>query len=754
MPVSSPETPSWSANVAPDFKRDFKRLLFYALATYVAAVGLRLAAYPAWSADPATRVGNAPIMNTPDAYAWLAGAVRTAILQDEPMAIMARSFAALGPSLDNVAYFTPVLIASLVGPVVVLWAWTLGSLEAGLAAGLIAASAPGFFGRTHLGFYDTDMVTLLFPLLAAWMLAQWLRPYLAPRTLFPWRTPKTMPTEPVKQSGKKGKRAAVDVEEAPAPIPPSAVARPCALLLWALGIGVFLRFANPWHERLTDFNLLLFYVGVALVLLLCARPIRPVLLWGMAVVGAVGFHGWPGMAGALALIGAARLRPAWFAAVSRSVWPPLLVLAGLLVLEISMLETIRMRFFFYLQRYLAPVGPAQAAEAQALGLGYPAIAQSVAEDSRLGWVVFELLHWYCWPAGLGVLGFFLVMAFRPAALLLTPLTAIGLSGIVLGARMAMFASPAVGLGLALPLTWLASRLWRGSKSLRRKNNWRVASSAVLSLMLGIVFLWPGFFEYPELPPKPCLSPEFARVLMELSKNSPADCQVWCWWDWGYAANYYARRATLADGGAKRQMGFIHPLSLVLGGSNPLQANQMIHLLGRDGAAWLGWNKLSPDKANEFFASLGANRAIEQSPRKQYVAVNIEALAFVDWMTYFASWDFYAKQGVKAKAQEIEGPLNFNPSNGTLLHAAHPFPLQVASADLLRPRKSQHLAYGNGHGAHFVYCEQLKTSYLLDDRAYDSLLVRLLLGSPDAPELAPYFRLVFDGSPMARIYEVL
>lgn len=750
-----------STSAALDFKRDAKRLLLYALLTYLAAVGARMLVYPAWSADPSTRVDGAPIMNTPDAYAWLAGAVGAAGRQDEPMAVLARAIAALGPSLDDAAYFAPVLVASLVGPATALWAWTLGSLEAGLGAGLIAGLAPGFFGRTHLGFYDTDMVTLLFPLLASWMLAQWLRPYLAPRTLFPWRAARVVQPKATRQSRKREKRAegqTVAVQERTIRTPASEVANPCALLLWAFGVGLFLRFANPWHERLTDVNLLLFYLGVALVLGLCARQARPALLWGLVVLGAAGFHGWPGAGGALALVALARLRPAWLARLSGSIWPPLLVLAGLLVLEISMLETIRMRFFFYLQRYLAPLGSAQAApsllpQAAEQTLGYPAIAQSVAEDSRLGWDFFEMLHWERWPAVVGAAGFLLVLVFRPAALLLAPLTAMGLSGLFLGARMAMFATPAVGLGLAIPLAWLVSRLLDSAGRLRGKP-WRGAVSPVLSTALGIVFLWPGLFiEYPELSPRPCLSPEFARGLGELSRITPQNARVWAWWDWGYAVNYYARRETLADGGGRRLMGLIYPLSLVLGGADPQQANRMIRYATRENAPWLSWNKLPPDQANAFFASLGSQNIDVAGKPKQYVAVNVEALSFLEWMTFYASWDFYFKQGVKGKAQEIDGPLNFDPASGILTHAAHPYPLKPASADLLRPTGSQRLKYAES-GLHFVYCEQLKTSFLLDDRAYDSLLVRLLLGPPDAPDLAPYFRLVYDASPMARIYEVL
>lgn len=731
---------------------DWKRIVAYGLIVYLAALGLRFAVYPDWRRDPTTHIGDAPIMSTPDSYAWLSGAKGAFLTQDEPLAVLARALAILGPSLDDIGYFAPVFIASLVGPVMVLWAWTLGALEAGLAAGLMTSLSPAYFGRTHLGFYDTDMVTLLFPLLAGWAVAHWLRPFLTVRVFASQRliakgqTPKV-----TKQGRRREKNLAKNRVIATATEPPRAEVKQ-SVYFWAFVIGLFIRFSNPWHERLPDFNLVLFYVAIVCVLTLSARDARPLLLWGLAVLGAVAFHGWGGCGGAVTLLLLFRYRPAWFARLTRSVWPALIALGCLMVLEVSMLETIRSRFLYYLQRYLVPVGSAQAADTSLLSqvadrtLSYPAIAQSVAEDSRLGLDFLELLHWWQWPAALGFVGFATVVIMRPVALCLLPLSAIGLSGLFLGARMAMFGAPAVALGIALPLFWAMERL--------ASHSWRRFIAACASLGLGVLFLLPGLFEYPHLSPKSCISPEFGRGLIELSKMAPTGSLVWAWWDWGYAVNYFSRLPSFANGGQKRHMGVIYPLSLVLGTSNPLQASQMIRYAAQNPSPWKTWNALSPDKANEFFSGLATKKFDYKAKDKQYLGVNIEAFSYLDWIMLYASWDFFTKQGAAALAQEIEGPFNLDTKNGIVAFANKPMSLALASIDIMATHASKHLEFPSNSGPHLIYCEPAKMSYLLDDRAYNSMLVRLLLGSPTAPEFSDFFKLVYDGYPMVRIYEVL
>ena len=84
----------------------------------------------------------------------------------------------VGTSPAAVAFWFPALLASFVAVIAFAWVWALGSIEAGVAAGILTSIAPGFLARTLLGFYDTDLVTLFFPLLMTLAPASWAMRYM------------------------------------------------------------------------------------------------------------------------------------------------------------------------------------------------------------------------------------------------------------------------------------------------------------------------------------------------------------------------------------------------------------------------------------------------------------------------------------------------------------------------------------------------------------------------------------------------
>ncbi|MBQ7617274.1 MAG: hypothetical protein IJS50_00205, partial [Desulfovibrio sp.] len=152
--------------------------LCFALLTFLAAFLLRWQEWPNWE-DPEFRLGSEWLLATHDAYHWVAGAEGFGLAYDHPMALMLKGLATLlhlEPA--TVAFWFPMLLASLVALIVFAWVWALGSLEAGLAAGLLASFSPGFLARTLLGYYDTDLVTIFFPLLITLAPATWAMRYM------------------------------------------------------------------------------------------------------------------------------------------------------------------------------------------------------------------------------------------------------------------------------------------------------------------------------------------------------------------------------------------------------------------------------------------------------------------------------------------------------------------------------------------------------------------------------------------------
>ena len=92
-----------------------------------------------------------------------------------------------GAEPAQVAFWLPPVMASLVALLIFLWAWGMGSMEAGFCAGILASLSPGFLARTMLGYADTDLVTLFLPLLIGLAPAVWVMHFLRHPLALPFR---------------------------------------------------------------------------------------------------------------------------------------------------------------------------------------------------------------------------------------------------------------------------------------------------------------------------------------------------------------------------------------------------------------------------------------------------------------------------------------------------------------------------------------------------------------------------------------
>lgn len=70
--------------------------------------------------------------------------------------------------IDWVMLFISIFIAPLIVVPIILFAKSVGDLKIGVIASLIAVSFSDFYGRVALGYADTDMFTLLMPLIAVY----------------------------------------------------------------------------------------------------------------------------------------------------------------------------------------------------------------------------------------------------------------------------------------------------------------------------------------------------------------------------------------------------------------------------------------------------------------------------------------------------------------------------------------------------------------------------------------------------------
>jgi len=381
---------------------------------------------------------------------------------------------------------------------------------------------------------------------------------------------------------------------------------------------------------------------------------------------------------------------------------------------------------------------------------YPGITQSIREAKNVvDWTNFFVgVSVTSWTGVLGGLGLLLILALRPAFLLMLPLTALGVGSLFMGVRFAMFGGPSFALGLGLGVHWLG-------KAILDRTGARQNVLTLVQILLAGVCLLGYTVSYRDLAPTPVLAPAHAEALMKLRTFAPKDASVWTWWDFGYATQYYAERMTPTDGG--RHAGRdIYPTALALMTPSARQAAQVINMsAGLDQDPARRWDKQSAQEVQQSLALLAASDQPMKRPPTQYLVVCWETMTLLHWMGFYGTWDVVAGNGTFAKTQAVDEAFTVDQNRGVMLFRAGSQPIPVRSVDMLTAGGIRRAGFPVNPGApHLIINDVAKSVKLMDDEAYNSMAVQLLIGDPNRAEVASYFKLVHEGFPLVRIYEVL
>lgn len=726
----------------PDLRADWKRLALLAALGYCLTLAVRLLEAPNWNA-PALMAGGERILATHDSYCWLAGAKGVNEYASFGMAGLARLLSGLlGAPLWAVGFWAPPFLGGLTAVAAGLWGWQLAGRRAAILPGIIGALAPAFYYRSRLGYFDSDVFTLLMPLLLGLFLAA----IMAPCCSRAW--------------------AASQAErENPAPAP--------AWLPWlALGFGLVARTAHFAHDDIHPLGIGLYWLALGLAMATALPGRRALALSLLTVYGLAAYAGprrfgmeifQPGLAdlsGVMLAAGAAWLcwkrpaRPAWLRRWLDKPWPWVAALA-IMTLACGLLLPLG-PFWAKALSYFKPVADAGLAHLPSgeAAPSYPGITQSIREAKNVAdFGLFFAGASFSTLAGVaGLLGILAVLALRPAFVLLLPITALGFASLKLGTRFSMFGGPVFALGLGIGAHWLgkilARRLGRGERFL----TWVQIGLAALALLIYAP-------RYADTRPTPVLAPPHALALMDLRQSAPRDAEIWTWWDFGYATQYYAERRTPTDGG--RHAGRdIYATALALSTDSFRQAAQVIRLsasqgIGQEGGPARRWDSMSARTVQQEIEDLKARDLILPPARPQLLAVCWENVPLLYWISFYGSWDVVAGTGRHAAVMQIGEAMDVDKLRGELRIKSKKTPLPLGSAEVLGAKGLERIRITeHPGGAHLLINEISRQAMLLDDVAYNSMAVQLLIGNPDRPEQSRYFKLLHEGFPLVRIYEVL
>jgi len=744
----------------PDFAADWRMLALLLALGYCVTAGVHLMDLSRWS-GPSFWVNGERILSTHDAYCWLAGAKGVNSYGQFGMAALAALLAKLsGQPLWSVGFWAPPFLAGLTAVATGLWAWRLAGLRAVLLPALLGALSPGFFFRSRLGYYDSDVFTQLMPL----TLGVFLAVLLAPCCSRSW-----LATPAERDAGNGG-------------LP--------RLLPWlALGFGLVARVAHFAHDDVQPLGVGLFWLALGLVAVTGLPGKRVAALRLLLVYGLAGYTGQrsfgiavfsPGLSGLLGLALAAGLAwllwagphrsvssaadmagtastdgrlgnrvgvwfGVWFASWCDKAWPWLAALAAL-ALACGLLLPLG-SFWAKALSYFKPVADVAAAH----GPSYPGITQSIREAKNVADVA-TVLAGMSMTATLGVLGALgvaAVLLLRPAFLLLAPTMALGFASLVLGTRFTMFGGPVLALGLGVGLYWVVKAL-----ALRFQLPARLALWAQVLVTLGCLLL-AYVPVYSTARAMTVLSPAHAGALLAYRDIAPRDAELWTWWDYGYASQYFGERMTPSDGG-KHAGRDIFATALALSTDSFRQAAQVIRLSasqGNDPAR--RWDTMTAQAVREEIDSLRERDLPLPPVRPQHLVAAWDNLVLLYWISYYGSWDVVEGAGRHASVSVLRESVDIDEASGTLLRKKTGSKLPLASAEILSEKGVERIAMPEHPGAsHLVVNRLAGQTMLLDDAAYNSMAVQLLIGNPDRPEQARYFKLLHEGFPLVRIYEVL
>ncbi len=694
--------------------------------------------------SPGLKLDGQYLMSTHDAYAWLAGAVDVnGFFVGQPLPRMLSFLHALtGFSVAEIGFWLPAVLAPLAAIPVCLLACRLGGCEFSAVAGLLAATSLGYTVRTRLGSLDTDLYTLLFPVILAGGVLLWLDRYFD----MAWRR-----RGMGRRSGQDGPLSLPDLP---------------AIWGGAFALGLMCQLYYIFYA--SGMSIMLATLGLAGVagFVLAVPGLRLTALCAACLSTAPLFFGWPGVLAAALLAVVAWKRPALLAE-QRMLWG----LAGVFVIAVVVFEGEIVRgMLSHVLTWLKPThvsgGLGNASQSVEAALQLPGIRQSVreAQNAPLALIIEQIAgHWTIFWGG--VAGYGYLCWRRPACLAFLPLLLLGLASTRFGYRFSMYGGPTLGLGF-LGLGLAVGDLFKAPRALR----W----------VAGLVFLagvaYPMVIFSSQLRPAPVLTREYARTLNVAENATERNGWLWQWWDYGYAAQFYARRYTFADGG-RNYSNWVFPLAKVHMAYSPMAASQLMHTFaaqtwkqvqaeGGDGEAdrWTvpGIFELSLDPI-EFLEDMGAGRAqqylgdlstkampVDTRHPSQYLVLAWDNLKLSGWISDFGSWNVATGSHARGQVGQVGGDVSIDTQTGTLVTGEYP-PLKIKELAIVLSDTTQIRKWSNPTGLNVVMNRLSNEVFVMDDVIYDSMMVQMLVKDPK--EFTPYFQLVVENSPWGRIYRL-
>ena len=608
-----------------------------------------------------------------------------------------------GKPLDNIAFFSPVFFSSLTAIPLFIIGSTIGGPIVGFSGAVITAFSMGWYYRTRIGYYDTDMLNLFFPLMAIALLL----------LLFKERDEK--------------KR-----------------------LLWAILCGLFSQLYYLWYASGIPINYAAFFM--AFIYLALFKKEDPKLHRDFLVLYVLSSNNLnlllKGDLVALPLILVELvLCQLYLKATEKKPESSFWSFVGFFLL-LHILE----REFFVYKAALSKLGfyLEQPKKISVGGLTFPSVSRSISEVKGLTFSEFSSLVLNSKPILLLLIASAVFMFIMERSLLpLLPMFILGLLSLRTN-RLIIYAPPAMGLGFGYALLQL------------RKYIKKEPLHLALSLILIAAITYPTWKIIRSARFRPVLFSWHVKGLDTLRGIAKRSDISWSWWDYGYITQYFSLVNTYGDGG-DHDGNTIWPVAVTLTSKNQTLAANIMDLCaskydqGRGEVAFKGYTNRT---IYGYLKKLSEKRINFGRKRDVYLVLFDDIVRIFGWISYFGTWDFVRQTGsqllyfvdrcklVKNNVFLVGGKVIVDLNKGVFIVGTregklHRFLLAMRGRYVEKE-------FNKDAKACFIFLPHMGIGVLLDRNLYYSNYFRMMFTNEYRKDL---FQLVYDDYPLMRIYRL-
>ncbi|MFT5835341.1 MAG: undecaprenyl-diphosphooligosaccharide--protein glycosyltransferase [Sulfurimonas sp.] len=662
------------------------------------------------------------MINTNDGYFYAEGArdILSGVSQDNDLSPITSAgsqltafFAYILPfSFESIIFYMPVVLSSLIVVPIILIAKSIDNLELGFIAALLASIAWSYYNRTMVGYYDTDMLNIVLPMFLLWSII--------------WAI----------QTNK-------DIY----------------LLITALDILVY-RWWYPQSYSLefSFFGLILFYALVFDRKNLYNYKLLAIMMFAMLNID--GFIRFSIVIGVFYIFKQEKFQKYIYHVLTISVLA-FFVTGGF--------DPIWGKLKAYVFKdAISSVG-------DGLNLHFYSVMQTVREAGQIPFETFaNRISGHTVTLVLSVVGYIYLTYKHRIMLFGLPMIGLGFLALVGGLRFTIYAVPVLAFGVAFLITEISLKM--------PTNKLKYLSMIVFTLAV----LYPNYKHIDSYRVPTVFNSDEVKVLEKLNGIADREDYVVSWWDYGYPIRYYANVKTLVDG-SKHGGSVNFPISFVLNKPQKI-ASKMARLdveytekafevrkknedLNESQKMKLFSNIEEMTKeygfgdTNDFLLSLGTDIKLPNKTRDIYFYLPYRMLNIFPTVNVFSNLNLM--NGEKGKSPflfisrnfketkntiELGRGISLNKLDGTLMIGNEKVGVRRTVKTVydknMKLQKNIRLSNLNAPLS-LIYMTDYKTFLVLDESAYNSLYIQLMV-------LEEYDETLFEKvitNPHAKVYKL-